>query len=83
MKFTDKPKKVTDETTNSRVYKMTKWQIGFSGCPICSPHRGCNRRNKKYDRNWKNFRKTQYKVRNLQFANCESTSNECGVTPHS
>lgn len=51
--------------TNRRVYKIMYRQylnkyIGL--CPICSPHGGCNFWNKfKGNRNWKRYRKTQWK----------------------
>lgn len=53
-------KKIVDNTTNSRVYKMAKNPL-ISGCPICSPHKGCNRRKRKIDHSWKNYRKTKWK----------------------
>ena len=63
-----KHKKIVDTTTNSRVYKIAlkyyreaTMQIS---CSICPYHRGENY--KRYvswrHRNWKHFRKTQYKV---------------------
>jgi len=54
-----KVKKVMSETTYSRTYKGLKGSI-VSGCPICSPHKGCNKR-WHYDRNWKEYRKTKWK----------------------
>jgi hypothetical protein len=30
-------------------------------CDFCSPNRGCNRIHKRRVKNWKSFRKTQYK----------------------
>ena len=55
------------ETDNSTVYRRSRWQhLATTGksqgnwCPICPPKKGCNRRFRK-DRNWKCFRKTQYK----------------------
>ncbi len=33
------------------------------GCPICGPHRGCNRDNKfKGNKSWKRNRKTKWKT---------------------
>ena len=34
----------------------------ISGCPMCSPGRGCNRRNKRRERCWKSQRINQYKT---------------------
>ena len=48
--------------SNARVYRMLERSI-ISGCPICGPNSGCNRRGKPYDkRNWKSYRKTKYKI---------------------
>ncbi len=56
-----KNKKTVQLTDNSREYKLTKRRDSrINSCPICPPHRGCNR-NWNLDRNWKNFRKTQWK----------------------
>ena len=56
-----KEKRTIDETTNSRTYKRLRNAI-YSGCPLCSPHKGCNRWTFKRDiRSWKEYRKTQWK----------------------
>ncbi len=55
-----KIKKVMGEATDSLTYKRAYFQI-ISSCPVCSPHRGCNRRRIKKQKNWKKFRKTKYK----------------------
>lgn len=48
-------------TNNNKEYKNAKIDLeGSSRCPICSPNSGCNR-NRKKERNWKSFRKTQWK----------------------
>jgi hypothetical protein len=47
-------------TTHSRTYKMYQ-RAQVLGCPICGPNSGCNRYSKYKDRNWKKYRKTQYK----------------------
>lgn len=48
---------------NSMVYKRARWgKLGK--CPMCKPHRGCNRCFKKH-RSWKKFRKNQYKTVNF------------------
>jgi hypothetical protein len=54
-------KRVKDENTNSRVYKMTKI-IKVLKCNFCPPNKGCNGLSK-YDnnRNWKEYRKTQWR----------------------
>ena len=56
-----KVKKEFDNTSNSYVYKKLAIQVELTGCPICSPNRGCNRRRKKKIRNWKKQRKTKWK----------------------
>ena len=60
-------KEILDTTNNNRVYKIAlkhyrELQCEIS-CSICPYHRGENYRRWgwKY-RNWKNYRKTQYKV---------------------
>lgn len=58
-----KPKQIVNSTTNSRVYKMTRYQF-ISPCPICSPHKGCNRMGlRKTPKSWKSQRKTKYRIR--------------------
>ena len=59
-------KETLNNTENSNVYKRLFWrklsnELGL--CNYCPPHKGCNRRKKRSeeDRNWKNFRKTQWK----------------------
>lgn len=48
-----------EETTNSSfVYRRLRHNR-LGGC--CSPNKGCNKRNKRRERNWKSFRKTKYK----------------------
>lgn len=47
-------------TTNSRVYNMAVNEM-VSGCPICAPHRGCNRNRDDDDKSWKNYRDTQWR----------------------
>lgn len=52
-------------TTNSRIYKLLyrdylDKKAGL--CSYCGPHRGCNANWRvKDNRNWKKYRKTQYK----------------------
>jgi len=55
-----KVEKISSETTDSRTYKLAL-RSAVLGCPICGPHRGCNGMSEKKQRNWKKFRKTQYK----------------------
>lgn len=56
-----KNSKKLSETTNSRTYRLT--ELNYKrGCVFCGPHSGCNAVAKKEDRNWKKFRKTQYKL---------------------
>jgi hypothetical protein len=56
-----KLKKTIDETANSRTYRRLR-NVIYSGCPICSPHKGCNRwKGRKVGRSWKEYRKTQWK----------------------
>lgn len=49
-------------TTNSTVYKRCRNSF-ISGCPICAPHKGCNRMYNSNIRTWKEYRKTQYKLK--------------------
>ncbi len=51
--------KVMQNTTNSRVYNMAVNEM-VSKCPICAPHRGCNK-NRDIEVSWKNYRKTQWR----------------------
>jgi len=55
-----KNKKTLLLTNNNKEYKKALRELEGSGCPICPINRGCNR-NRKHDRSWKNFRKTQWK----------------------
>lgn len=48
------------KTTNSRVYNIAVNEM-VSKCPICAPHRGCNRNRDDNDKSWKNYRDTQWK----------------------
>lgn len=50
---------VLKKTTNNRVYNMAHNEL-VSSCPICAPHRGCNRNRKNRDDSWKSYRKTQW-----------------------
>lgn len=59
-----KLKEIMDATTNRSVYNRVQRQYLFEYenlCHYCPPHRGCNRRFRKIDRNWKRYRKTQWK----------------------
>lgn len=54
-------KKVFKNTDNSRVYKMANRET-FTSCPICSPNKGCNRKNRWGGMtSWKKIRKTQWR----------------------
>ncbi len=50
-----------DNTTNSTVYKKLRHEITL-GCTACPPNKGCNRRRKKKSKNWKQSRKTKFKL---------------------
>ena len=52
--------RIVKDTVDSRVYKMASRE-GVVGCPICPPHRGCNRLRWGQIKNWKRFRKTQWR----------------------
>ena len=54
-----KVKKIVETTSNSKEYKRLRG-ITNSGCPICAPHRGCNR-NRNVSKSWKSYRKTKWK----------------------
>lgn len=47
-------------TFNSYVFKKIHNFYNL-GCDRCPPHRGCNRFWKSLDKNWKKYRKTQWK----------------------
>jgi hypothetical protein len=52
------------EITNSRYHKLLarKRRASLNGdCPICKPHKGCNRKYIKR-KSWKHYRKAQRKV---------------------
>ena len=62
-----KYKKILDTTNNSRVYKIAlkhyREITGDISCAICPYHRHENQLYRDWrKRNWKNYRKTQYKV---------------------
>lgn len=51
-------------TSNRRVYKFLRnWALHLTSCPLCSPHRGCNRfmgpkiSKKLWSRSWKDLTK--------------------------
>lgn len=46
--------------TDSRTYRMIRRRYTL-GCDICPPHRKENWRHNHADRNWKSYRRTQYK----------------------
>jgi len=59
----EKAHNLMEITEDSREYKMAMRDI-LTNCPLCKPHRGCNRKHHREDwRSWKNYRKTQYKCR--------------------
>lgn len=43
-----------------KEYKVKLYNNQMSGCPICGPHSGCNSGWNR-TKNWKSYRKTQYK----------------------
>jgi hypothetical protein len=58
--------KVISTTNNSRIYKLLKREKLYSWegkCFYCPPHGGCNRKNREQIKNWKKYRKTQYKIK--------------------
>jgi hypothetical protein len=63
-----KYKRIVDTTTNNRVYKIALKHYrevqGIISCAICPYHRHENIRYHDWrKRNWKHYRKTQYKVK--------------------
>lgn len=52
-------KNILKNTINSQVYKKT-FRINM-GCPICEPNKGCNQNRDNNYRNWKTWRKNQWK----------------------
>ena len=61
-----KTKEVMNSTTDSRVYKIAhreQMEHTHGCCSRCHPRRGCNwSRSGVVKRNWKVYRKTQYKI---------------------
>ncbi len=57
-----KQKLKISKTSDNRVYKLLQ-RSKVLGCPICGPNSGCNSSSRRgvLDRNWKKFRKTQWK----------------------
>ena len=59
-----KCKKVFKETDHSGIYKKARrmYLYALEGlCDRCPPHKGCNVSNRYGQRNWKIFRKTNWK----------------------
>lgn len=59
-----KAKKIMDSTNNSRVYKLYRnfYISGKEGyCGWCQMNRGCNKWHRRPQRNWKKYRKNQWK----------------------
>lgn len=59
-----KTKELLKTTTNSNVYNRAYrhyLEYAHGICSRCPPRKGCNWGRRNRDRNWKNFRKTQYK----------------------
>lgn len=54
------------ETNNRTVFKRLYLRSKID-CHLCQPNQGCNRRHKKLQRNWKKFRKKQWKERRSIF----------------
>jgi len=53
-------KRIKDENTDSRVYKMTM-RRKIIKCTLCPPHKGCNRFGSDQKNGWKDNRKKQYR----------------------
>ncbi len=49
-------------TNNRSVYNKCYRNL-YTYCPICAFNRGCNRDRKNRSKNWKEYRKTQYKIK--------------------
>lgn len=60
-----------EETDNSTVYRRSRWrhlaETTGKNCPICAPNRGCNRCRDRDRRNWKRYRRTQYKAVDIEY----------------
>lgn len=60
-----KSKEIMDSTTDSRIYKMAK-RFSLEAYGVCSrcPYRGGDNhgRSRLIKKNWKQYRKTQYKI---------------------
>lgn len=62
-----KTKDEMDFTDNCKIYKRLRKKYlsiskGLIRCEICPINKGCNKRRKKIDKkNWKQYRKNQYK----------------------
>lgn len=61
-----KANKILAETTDSRTYKLASRTKELLACPVCAPNKGCNRRRKRMQRNWKKFRETKFKMKRKQ-----------------
>jgi len=61
-----KANKILAETTDSLTYKLAFRTKELLACPLCGPNKGCNRRRKQMQRNWKKFRKTKFKLKRKQ-----------------
>ena len=57
-----KANKILKSTDDSRTYRMALYEL-ISGCPMCAPHKGCNRWRGNWSRHssWKKTRKHQWK----------------------
>ena len=65
--------KISDRRTFKLIYLRNRL-----GCPICGPGKGCNKRYKAMQRNWKKFRKTKYKdEKEIRSALSNKTRCEC------
>lgn len=57
-----KKKKELKKATSSNIYRKILINA-VVGCRICGMNSGCNRRYREDTTSWKNYRKTQYRVR--------------------
>lgn len=79
-----KAKKTMGSTDSGRVYRMAKRET-LDCCPICAPHKGCNQWKAKRQRNWKKYRKTQWKPQTQDSCNelwSERTDDGCNHMSH-
>lgn len=65
MKMKDTVKSTSNSTLYNKIVKRYKENKGMINCAYCPYHRGENRSYHSDVKSWKNYRKTQYKVKEI------------------